>query len=230
MKATRRSVMGGSLATVGLAAAPGILHAQARPPAARTLRAVMQSDIATYDPIWTTADITAYHGAMVYDTLLGTDADGVPRPQMVKGWGVSDDKLTYTFELRDGLSFSDRTPVTSADVVPSIRRWMVRSGQGQLLALRLADLSAVDEKTFRVKLKGPFSLMLDMFATTCTPDLFIMRKREAEIDPMQKIDQVVGSGPFILNQDETHVGSQYVYDKNPNYVPRSEPASGSWTF
>ena len=44
-----------------------------------------------------------------------------------------------------------------------------------------------------------------------------MRKREAETDPMQKIDQVVGSGPFILNQDETTVGTQYVYDKNPNY-------------
>ena len=69
---------------------------------------------------------------------------------------------------------------------------MVRSGQGQLLAERMADLSAVNETTFRVKLKEPFSLMLDMFATTCTPDLFIMRKREAETDPMQKIDQVVG--------------------------------------
>ena len=53
-----------------------------------------------------------------------------------------------------------------------------------------------------------------------------MRKREAETDPMQKIDKVVGSGPFILNQDETKVGTQYVYDKNPHYVPRSEPASG----
>jgi len=226
MKATRRTVMGGSLATVGLATAPGILHAQARPSAARTIRAVLAGDLATYDPIWTTADITAYHGAMVYDTLLGTDANNVPQPQMVKGWAISDDKLTYTFELRDGLRFHDKTPVTSADVVPSIRRWMVRSGQGQLLALRLADLSAVDDKTFRVRLKERFPLVLDMFATTCTPDLFIMRKREAETDPMQKIDQVVGSGPFIFNQNETKAGTQYVYDRNPDYVPRGEPPSG----
>ena len=68
--------------------------------------------------------------------------------------------------------------------------------------------------------------MLDMFGVISTPDLFIMRKREAETDPMQKIDKVVGSGPFILNEDETKVGTQYVYDKNPSYVPRSEPASG----
>jgi peptide/nickel transport system substrate-binding protein len=228
MKATRRTVMGGSLAIAGLASAPGILRAQARPPAARTVRAVMHGDIPTYDPIWTTANMSAYHGGMVYDMLLGADARGdEPRPQMVRRWGISDDKLTYTFELRDGLRFSDNTEVTSADVVPSIRRWMVRSGSGQLLAQHTRDISAKDAKTFSVVLKEPFSLLLDIFSSTNTPVLFIMRKREAETDPMQKIDQVVGSGPYILNQDETKVGSQYVYDKNPHYVPRSEPASGT---
>ena len=226
MKATRRTLMGGSLAVAGLASVPGILRAQVRPPAARTLRVVLQGDLPTYDPIWSTANLTAYHGAMVYDMLFGNDAKGLPQPQMVKGWQVSEDKKTYTFELRDGLRFTDSTALTSADVVPSIRRWMVRSGPGQLLAQRISDISAKDEKTFRIVLKEPFPLMLDIFASTSTPDLFVMRKREAETDPMQKIDQVIGSGPFILNQDETRVGSQYVYDKNPNYVPRAEPASG----
>src|SRR5664279_4240833 len=103
MKATRRTVMGGSLDTVGLASAPAILHAQARPPAARTVRSVLQGDLPTYDPIWSTANLAAYHGAMVYDMLLGIDAKGQPQPQMVEKWGISDDKLTYTFQLRDGL-------------------------------------------------------------------------------------------------------------------------------
>ena len=226
MKPTRRTVMGGILATLGLASGPSILHAQGRPPTARTLRAVMAGDLATYDPIWTTADIVAYHGAMVYDTLFSADANGRPQPQMVKAWSLSDDKLTYTFELRDGLRFTDNTPLTTADVVPSIRRWMARSGQGQLLSARLADLSAVDERTFRLKLKERLGVVLDMLSTTATPDPFIMRKREAETDPMQKIDRVIGSGPFMLNETETRAGYQYVYDKSPTYVPRSEPVSG----
>jgi peptide/nickel transport system substrate-binding protein len=225
MQATRRTIMGGSLAAVGLTGAPGILRAQARPSAAHTVRAVLQGDLPTYDPIWTTANLAAYHGGMVYDTLFGVDTKGVPQPQMVKAWGVSDDKLTYTFELRDGLRFSDNTAVTSADVVPSIRRWMVRSGSGQLLAPHVKDISAKDEKTVTVALKEPFALLVDIFASTTTPVQFIMRKREAETDPMSKIDQVVGSGPFILNQDETKVGTQYIYDKNAHYVPRAEPAS-----
>jgi peptide/nickel transport system substrate-binding protein len=227
MKATRRTIVAGSLATAGLASAPAVLRAQARPSAAHTVRAVLQGDLPTYDPIWTTANLASYHGGMVYDMLLGADANGQPRPQMVTGWDVSDDKKTYTFQLRDGLRFTDNTAVTTADVIASLRRWMVRSGSAQLLAPHIREIAAKDDRTFTIALKEPFALMLDIFASETTPIPYIMRKREAETDPMQKIDQVVGSGPFILNQEETKVGTQYVYDKNPRYVPRAEPASGT---
>ena len=91
----------------------------------------MHADLRVLDPIWTTANISAYHGAMIYDTLFGLDANFTPQPQMVGKWGVSDDKLTYTFELRDGLKFSDGAAVTAADCVASVRRWAARSGAGQ---------------------------------------------------------------------------------------------------
>ena len=58
---------------------------------------------------------------------------------MVGKWGVSDDKLSYTFELRDGLKFSDGSPVTAADCVASLRRWAVRDGAGQHLFARVKD-------------------------------------------------------------------------------------------
>ena len=226
MHTTRRTMFKTGLALAGTMASPNIIRAQTRPPAARTIRAVMHSDIATYDPIWTTANITAYHGAMVYDTLFGIDSKLVAQPQMVGKYGVSDDKLTWTFELRDGVRFSDGTPVTSADVVPSLKRWAVRSGSGQLLLPRIRDISAKDDRTFVIALKEPFALLIDMLASSTTPLPFIMRKREAETDPMQKIDTILGSGPFVMNAAETKPGSQYVYDKSPTYMPRSEPASG----
>jgi peptide/nickel transport system substrate-binding protein len=214
------------LAAAGVAAAPGIVRAQARPPASRTIRAVPHGDIPTYDPIWTTANMSAYHGTMIYDTLFGIDGGIISRPQMVDRFGVSDDKLTWTFQLRDGLRWSDGTAVTSADVVPSIRRWAVRSGSGQLLMPRVKDISAKDDRTFVIALKEPFALLVEMLGSTTTPICFIMRKREAETDPMQKIDTIIGSGPFVMNAAETKAGTQYVYDKSPNYVPRSEPPSG----
>src|SRR5205823_14705876 len=111
---TRRTVIASGMAAI---AAPAIVRAQPRPSAARTIRAVLHGDIPTYDPIWTTANMSAYHGGMVYDTLFGIDDKQMPQPQMVKKWGLSDDKLTWTFELRDGLKWHDGTAVTSADVV-----------------------------------------------------------------------------------------------------------------
>src|SRR5918912_527853 len=104
MTATRRGVLGGLAAA---AVAPAVVRAQTPPSAARTVKAVMHADLRVLDPIWTTANISAYHGAMIYDTLFGLDASFKPQPQMVSKWGLSDDKLAYTFELRDGLKFHD---------------------------------------------------------------------------------------------------------------------------
>jgi peptide/nickel transport system substrate-binding protein len=226
MSTSRRTVLKGGVAAAALAGAPGIVRAQTRPAASKTVRAVMHGDLRSFDPIWTTANISAYHGAMIYDTLFGIDAQQNPKPQMVDKWQLSEDKKTYTFQLRDGLKFSDGTPVTAADAVASVRRWAARDGGGQHMMLRVADLSAKDDKTFEMKMKQPYGLTLDVFAKTSTPLCFIMRKKEAETDPNQQITEYVGSGPFTFNQSETKPGNRYVYDKNPNYVPRAEPPSG----
>jgi peptide/nickel transport system substrate-binding protein len=191
----------------------------------RTLRAVMQGDLRSFDPIWTSASITTYHGALIYDTLFGVNEDMKPQPQMVGKYGVSDDKLTWTFELRDGLKFTDGSAVTAADCVASMRRWAVRDGAGQRLFARVRDTGVKDEKTFTVVLREPYPLILDAFGKAGGPLLYIMRKKEAETDPMQQITEYIGSGPFIFNMRETRQGASYVYDRNPAYVPRPEPPS-----
>ena len=95
-----------------------------------TLRVVNHSDLKILDPIWTTAYIVRNHGYMIYDTLFALDGNLEVKPQMVDKWTTSDDKLTWTFTLRDGLEFHDGTPVTADDVVPSLKRWAVRDPAG----------------------------------------------------------------------------------------------------
>ena len=68
--------------------------------------------------------------------------------------------------------------------------------------------------------RSPTASSLDLMARSTTPLLFIMRKKEAETDPNQQVTTNIGSGPFTFNQDETKPGQRYVYDRNPNYVPR----------
>src|SRR5258708_38408687 len=168
MEPTRPRFVQGPLAATALTAAPGIVRAQA-PSRAKTIRAVMQGDLRSLDPIWTTANITAYHGAMIYDTLFALDANQRPQPQMVGKFGASDDKLTHTFELRDGLKFHDGTALTSDDVVASIRRWAARDGGGQHMMPRVKDISKKDDKTFIIALKDPYGLIPDLVARPATP-------------------------------------------------------------
>ena len=78
----------------------------------KTLRVVMHSDLKILDPIWTTAYIVRNHGYLIYDTLFALDGKLRAQPQMVESWTVSDDKLLWTFKLRDG---------------PQVARWPRRS-------------------------------------------------------------------------------------------------------
>src|SRR6266566_5293640 len=92
----------------------------------KVLKFIPQADLRILDPITTTAYITRNHGYMIYDTLFATDAKLQVQPQMVDKYELSNDKLTYTFTLRDGLKFHDGTPVRSADCIASIDRWSKR--------------------------------------------------------------------------------------------------------
>ena len=93
------------LAAAGLAAFSG----GAAEAEKKIIRSVPIGSLKIVDPIWTTAYITRNHAYMVWDTLFALDANNVPQPQMVDTWTVSDDKLTYTFKLRDGLKWHDNT-------------------------------------------------------------------------------------------------------------------------
>src|ERR1700722_174856 len=71
------------------------------------LRAAMNIELQILDPHITTATVTRAFGYMVYDTLIAMDSKGVFHPQMLEGWKVSDDRMTWTFTLRPGLKWND---------------------------------------------------------------------------------------------------------------------------
>jgi peptide/nickel transport system substrate-binding protein len=118
----------------------------------KTITAVMHSDLRITDPILTTAYITRDHGYMVYDTLVATDANFKAQPQMAN-WTLSDDKLVYTFTLRDGLKWHDGAPVTAEDCVASLKRWGKADGMAQKMMDFVAAIEAGDAKTILIKLK-----------------------------------------------------------------------------
>jgi len=222
--------MGSTFRTVLRTAAallPLALHVSSPASAETTLRVVPHADLKNIDPIWTTAYITRNHSYLVWDTLFSLDENFQPQPQMVESWKASDDKMEWTFTLRDGLKFHDGAPVTSADVVSSLERWGKRDGMGQQLFAATETLEAVDDKTFRLKLKSPFGLVLESFGKLSSNVPFIMPKRLAETDPFKQVPEVVGSGPFRFMKEQWVPGSKVVYTKFADYVPRKEAPSNA---
>ncbi|HET7122584.1 MAG TPA: ABC transporter substrate-binding protein [Bradyrhizobium sp.] len=211
-----------TLAVVALLATP----APQAMAAGKTLTAVMHSDLRVIDPGITTAYITRDHGYMVYDTLVATDSSFKIQPQMAD-WKVSDDKLTYTFTLRDGLKWHDGAPVTAEDCVASLQRWGRVDGMGQKLMDFTASIEATDPKTITLKLKEPYGLVLESIGKPSSYVPFMMPKRLAETPPGKTIPEQIGSGPFKFVQAEFQPGVKAVYEKNKDYVPRKE--APSWT-
>ncbi len=190
------------------------------------LKVVMQSDVKFIDPIWSGAYITRNYGYMIYDTLFSMDAKFHVQPQMVDTWNTSDDGLTWTFKLRDGLEWHDGTPVTAEDCVASLKRWSARDSMGLKLASVLSEYRVVDARTFQIVLKEKFGPLLDALGKPSVVVPFMMPKKVAETDSFKQIDSAIGSGPFILKKDEWKPGDRMVFVKNPKYKPRSEPMSG----
>lgn len=190
---------------------------------AETITAVMHSGLRVLDPIITTAHITRNHGYMIYDVLIAVNENFEVQPQMAD-FEVSEDGLTYTFTLRDGLMFHDGEPVTAADAVASLKRWGERDSGGQLIFDVTASLEATDDKTVTWTLSEPFTPLLDIVAKQSAVPPFIMPARIAETSADEAITEYVGSGPFTFVEEEFEPGVSVTYEKFADYVPREEPA------
>ncbi len=195
--------------------------AEAQTDRARTLRAVVHANLQILDPVWTTAFITGRHSYLIYDTLYAMNSRFEPQPQMAEGHEILENGLLYRIKLRQGLRFHDGAPVTTRDVVASVRRWMQRDPMGQRLASVVASMEPVDDLTFEIRLKEQWGLVLDALAKASAP-AFIMPERIAQTPATTQITETIGSGPFIFVRDEWRPGNRVVYRRNPDYVPRTE--------
>ncbi len=192
-----------------------------------TLRIIPTTNMTVLDPIWTTAYISRNFGYMIYDTLFGTDAQGRIQPQMVGKWSVSKDNKTWTFQLRDGLEFHDGKPVTSEDVVASLKRWASRDTFGGQLAKAIDKYETPDAKTFVIQLKEPFGLVTEALGKPSSNVPFIMPKRVADTPGDVQVKETIGSGPYVFKADEFRPGEKAVFLKNTKYKPRAEAPSGT---
>ena len=173
--------------------ASGTAQAQSQP--AKVLTVVPSADLPNIDPVFASVVITRIFGMMVYEQLFAWDSNLQPKPQMVQSWSTSPDGLTWRFMLRAGQKFHDGAPVTSADVIASLKRWMQKDIVGQRLGAATAVMDAVDDRTFELKLKQPVAYMLFALGSAIGQVPFIMRAKDLEaLDPSKPLTTENGSG------------------------------------
>ncbi|WP_249976181.1 ABC transporter substrate-binding protein [Vreelandella olivaria] len=204
----------------------GALTFAATAQADTTVHAVMHSALRALDPVSSSATIARNHGYMIYDTLIGIDAEFNPQPQMAE-WEVSDDGLTYTFTLRDGLTWHDGTPVTPADCIASLERWAAYDAGGKLIMDNTASLTALDDKRFALTLATPLGDLIGLLSKPSAIPAFMMPEDVASTAPGQPLPNQIGSGPFTFAADEFQPGVRVIYERFDAYEPRSEPPSGT---
>ena len=220
---TRRQAFG---AAGALAASPFVATAQQRE---RPFRFVVNVGLQVLDPIAGASFVTRNFGYVVFDTLVGMDSQGRYRPQMLEGWDVSADRLTWTFRLRGGLMFHDGNPVTSEDVVASIRRWGGRDSIGRRLMAATAEMTTQGTNGFVIRLSRPFGGVIEALGKPSNHICVIMPARIAASTPPTTAvtpQNIVGSGPFVFLPNEWIPGERTFYRKNERYVARDEAADG----
>ncbi len=192
------------------------LSAQA---ADKVLRVAPITDVQLLDPAFGSAWVNMVAGEMIYESLFAPDSALRPKPQMVESWSTSPDGLAWTFTLRPGLRFHDGQAVTTADVIPSMTRWMALASP--LVRNLTVGLTAKDDRSFVWTLNRPFPLLLDVLSAVPgrMPAIF----RAQDMTPDKPVTSGIGSGPFRWNAAERLPGARAVFDKNTDYVPRSEP-------
>src|SRR5205814_9106304 len=138
------------------------------------------------------------HGYMIYDRLRAQDEKGEIKPQMVEKYEAAADGKGYTFTLRDGLLWHDGQPVTSEDCIASIKRWAAKDSLGQKMMTFVDSMTAVDAKTFSIKLKESTGLVLLGLSKPSSNVPLMMPERDADTDHSMLTDEFTGYGLIVL--------------------------------
>jgi peptide/nickel transport system substrate-binding protein len=131
--------------------------------AQKTVTVVREIDTDRYDPQKSTSRSGAEVIYMIGDTMVNLDYDmKTLKPGLATSWTVSPDGLTYTFKLRNDVTFCSGKKMTAKDVVATYERWLDPETKG-LVKWRMGDVdkvTATDDTTVEYKLKKPFSELL----------------------------------------------------------------------
>ena len=179
-------------------------------------------DIDSLDPHRATSTLSMQVWDQIYDTLLAFDEEGKARPNLAKSWEISDDGLSYTLALEDGVVCHDGTPFNAEDVKFTIDRAfdakkpsLTKTSWGPIETVEI-----IDPLTVKVTMSSRFGAFLPFLA-----DSFSSMVCDSNTADTFGSSTAIGTGPFKLV--EWVKGSAVTLDKNPDYKNFGKPVENT---
>lgn len=205
--------------SVGLAA-PGA-HAQDAPRMGGVLKVAIIGEPPSLDIPMTTATLTYEIMWHVNESLFTYDRTFAPVPLLAESHAVSDKGLRHTITLRGGVKFHNGKVMTSADVVPSLKRWGRLASVGKILWRNVESIEARDPLSVVIHLKQPSGSLIYGLSE---PHAAIYPKEVIEAAGEGSLKEFTGTGPyrFVEHKPDRHLRLARFKD----YAPRPEAPSG----
>lgn len=223
----RRQFVVAGTAMLAISALPALSVAEdAKPVNGGTLTWGVETEPATLNPQLNGQDKTKLLLRNAYESLLARTADGGYVPWLATGYSISEDGKTYTFKLRDDVTFTDGQKFDAQAVVANFEKLKDPAYSTSVSAgpvSRIAELKAVDSHTVSFTLKDIYAPFLDYVAglEILSPAAF----SSAQIKSGGP--EVAGTGPFILKRYVK--GQEIQFEKNPayNWAPKTAKHQGA---
>jgi len=179
------------------------------------------------DPVTQDGNVNIWMFNLVLESLLKTSDDGTMiEPGLAETWEVSEDGLTYTFHLKEGVMFSNGTPVTGEDWVWSLKRAAAEDSTWKFAAADIVEVEAPDDLTVVVTIGEPLATMeanLSMF------NMVVQSKAYYEEVGQEVYSQgPIGTGPYAFSEWEK--GEYILMTKNPYYHMEGLPKTDEIKF
>lgn len=187
-----------------------------------TINIAITAQPPTLDSAMTVSSAALGISLNIFEQLYTMNANYEPTPMLAESVDQSEDGLTYTFKLREGVKFHNGKEMTSEDVVASMNRWLVTSSRAKVL-LEGAKFEAVDTYNVKLTVVKPTSDIMILISSKAQ-FAAIMPKEIIESAPAEGIKEYIGTGPYKFQEWKQ---DQYIHlVKNEEYQGVDDEPSG----
>ncbi|MFC7330701.1 ABC transporter substrate-binding protein [Marinactinospora rubrisoli] len=206
-----------AVAALVIAAPPLAANADSTGGSGTTLTIAASQPVDSLSPFLAQRAISTNIHRLIYDFLTNYDAEtNEPIPALAESWETSEDQLTWTYTLREGMEWSDGEPLTADDVAWTFTTMMedeaAATANGNFVA-NFERVTAPDDRTVVIELREPQATMLAL-------DVPILPRHIWEdVDDYADFNNdetpIVGSGPFVLTEHRPN--QSITLEANENY-------------